>query len=240
MTSPQAARAILIVESDRKMTRLFAANLESEGYRVFEAAPGEPAVAALRTCAPDLVVLDLGTGEDGLALLSRIRTRTSAPIVVLSGRAPEADKIRVLDAGADDVLTRPLSLPELSARIRVRLRRLEEEPSPTGVVFGDHRFDFASRQLLRDGRPVHLSPIELKLLAALAEHADEVVTTRTLFRAAWGSRYRRPNAYVRVYIHALRRKIERDPARPTYLVNETGVGYALRTGGVAPPPSASP
>ncbi len=212
------------------MAQFFATELESEGYRVFAAARGEPALAALHSRTPDLVVLDLGVGEEGLSLLSRIRAQTSAPVVVISARAPEAENIRILDAGADDVLSRPLSLPELLARIRVRLRRSgARETNAAGIVFGDHRFDLATRRLSRGGQPVHLSPIERRLLATLAEHVNQVVTTRTLFRAAWGSRYRRPNAYVRIYVHALRRKIERDPGRPVYLVNETGVGYALRT-----------
>jgi two-component system KDP operon response regulator KdpE len=217
---------ILIVEDDRKMIRVFAASLEMEGYRVFDADNGQRAVEQVRTRNPDLILMDLGLPDiDGLTLVPQIRANTTSPIIVVSAREQEADKVKALDAGANDYLTKPFSVPELLARIRVGLRSRAQ----TVVTFGDFKLDLEGRRLTRGDRQVRLSPTELKLLATLARHADEVVTTNTLLKEAWGSAYRTRNGYVRVYMHALRRKIENDPTRPEYLVNEAGLGYRLRT-----------
>ncbi|HVV51924.1 MAG TPA: response regulator [Polyangia bacterium] len=223
---------ILIVEDDRKMMRVFAASLEAEGYRVFNADTGQRALAEVRTRNPDLIVLDLGLPDvDGLNLVPQIRANTTAPIVVVSAREQEADKVRALDAGANDYLTKPFSVPELLARIRVGLRSRAHvgDTAQTVVTFGEYRLDLEARRLTRGDRPIRLSPTELKLLTTLARHADEVVTTNALLKEAWGSAYRNRNGYVRVYMHALRRKIESDPTRPEHLVNEAGLGYRLRT-----------
>jgi two-component system KDP operon response regulator KdpE len=223
---------ILIVEDDRKMMRVFAASLETEGYRVFNADTGQRALEEVRTRNPDLILLDLGLPDvDGLNLVPQIRANTTAPIVVVSAREQEADKVKALDAGANDYLTKPFSVPELLARIRVGLRSRAQvgDTAQTVVTFGDYRLDLEGRRLTRGDNQVRLSPTELKLLTTLARHADEVVTTNTLLKEAWGSAYRTRNGYVRVYMHALRRKIESDPTRPEYLVNEAGLGYRLRT-----------
>ncbi|HVZ86087.1 MAG TPA: response regulator [Polyangia bacterium] len=223
---------ILIVEDDRKMIRVFAASLETEGYRVFDADTGQRAIEEIRTRNPDLILLDLGLPDiDGLAMVPQIRVNTLAPIIVVSAREHEADKVKALDAGANDYLTKPFSVPELLARIRVGLRSRAHvgDTAETIVAFGDYRLDLEARRLTRGDRPIRLSPTELKLLTTLARHADEVVTTNTLLKEAWGSAYRQRNGYVRVYMHALRRKIENDPTRPEYLVNEAGLGYRLRT-----------
>jgi two-component system, OmpR family, KDP operon response regulator KdpE len=223
---------ILIVEDDRKMIRVFAASLETEGYRVFNADTGQRALEEVRTRNPDLILLDLGLPDmDGLAVVPQIRANTTAPIIVVSAREQESDKVKALDAGANDYLTKPFSVPELLARIRVGLRSRAQvgDTAETVVTFGDFRLDLEGRRLTRGDRQIRLSPTELKLLATLARHADEVVTTNTLLKEAWGSAYRTRNGYVRVYMHALRRKIENDPTRPEYLINESGLGYRLRT-----------
>jgi len=214
------------------MIRVFAASLETEGYRVFNADTGQRALEEVRTRNPDLILLDLGLPDmDGLAVVPQIRANTTAPIIVVSAREQESDKVKALDAGANDYLTKPFSVPELLARIRVGLRSRAQvgDTAETVVTFGDFRLDLEGRRLTRGDRQVRLSPTELKLLATLARHADEVVTTNTLLKEAWGSAYRTRNGYVRVYMHALRRKIENDPTRPEYLINESGLGYRLRT-----------
>ena len=216
------------------MIRVFATSLETEGYRVFEASSGQRAIEEVRTRNPDVILLDLGLPDvDGLSLVPQIRAHTTAPIIVVSAREQEADKVKALDAGANDYLTKPFSVPELLARIRVGLRSRAHVggTATTVITFGDYTFQLESRRLLRGDRTVHLSPTEYKLLATLARHADEVVTTNTLLKEAWGSAYRTRNGYVRVYMHSLRRKIEDDPTRPKYLVNESGLGYRLRTSG---------
>ena len=216
------------------MIRVFTASLETEGYRVFDANTGERGLAEVRTRNPDLVILDLGLPDvDGLAMVPRIRADTDAPIIVVSAREHELDKVKALDAGANDYLTKPFSVPELLARIRVGIRSRAQvgDTLETVVTFGDYQLDLRSRRLMRGERQVRLSATELKLLLTLARHADEVVTPNTLLKEAWGSGYRTRSGYVRVYMHALRRKIEDDPTRPAYLINEAGLGYRLRTTG---------
>jgi two-component system, OmpR family, KDP operon response regulator KdpE len=223
---------ILIVEDDRKMIRVFAASLEMDGYRVLDAGSGQRAVEEVKTRNPDLILLDLGLPDmDGLTLVPQLRAHTTVPIIVVSAREHEADKVKALDAGANDYLTKPFSVPELLARIRVGLRSQAQvgDAAQTVVAFGDYRLDLEGRRLTLGERAIRLSPTEFKLLATLARHADEVVTTNTLLKEAWGSAYRTRNGYVRVYMHALRRKLENDPTRPKYLVNEAGLGYRLRT-----------
>jgi two-component system KDP operon response regulator KdpE len=224
--------SILIVEDDRKMSRVFVASLETEGYRVFDVASGQAALAEVRTRNPDLILLDLGLPDiDGLLLVPAIREHSAAPIIVVSAREQEDDKVKALDSGANDYLTKPFSVPELLARIRVGLRSRARvaETGEKVVAFGDYTLDLGTRRLERSGKEVHLSVTESKLLATLARHADEVVTTNALLREAWGTAYDARNGYVRVYMHSLRHKIEEDPARPKYLVNESGLGYRLRT-----------
>jgi two-component system KDP operon response regulator KdpE len=225
---------ILVVEDDSRLLHVVAMTLRAEGYRTADAGTGSGALTEVRTRNPDLVLLDLGLPDiDGLTLIPMIRVDTSAPIVVVSARDGEGDKVRALDAGADDYMTKPFSVPEFLARIRVALRshaRLGES-TETSLSFGEYRLDLAERLLLRRNRPVAVSPTEFRLLVTLARHADRVVTTNTLLKETWGSAYQKNAAYVRVYMHALRRKIEADPSRPRYLLNEAGHGYRLRTSG---------
>jgi two-component system KDP operon response regulator KdpE len=223
---------ILIVEDDPQMVRVIAASLETEGYRVCSADTGERGVAEVRTCNPDLVLLDLGLPDiDGLSVVPQIRAHSRASIIVVSAREQEMDKVKALDAGANDYLTKPFSALELLARIRVGLRGRAHagDTAERVVTFGDYRLDLPRRRLSRGDRLIRLSPTELKLLATLARHADEVVTTHTLLKETWGSSYRTRDGYIRVYMHALRRKIENEPARPEYLITESGLGYRLRT-----------
>ena len=223
---------ILIVEDDPRMVRIFATSLETEGYRVFNADSGERGIAEVRARNPDLVLLDLGLpGIDGLSVVPQIRAHSGVCIIVVSAREQEKDKVKALDAGANDYLTKPFSTLELLARIRVGLRsraRIRDAVERV-VTFGDYRLDLQRRRLTRGDCLVRLSPTELALLVTLARHADEVVTTNTLLKEAWGSGYRTRSGYVRVYMHVLRRKIENDPTRPEYLMTESGLGYRLRT-----------
>jgi two-component system KDP operon response regulator KdpE len=230
--------AILIVDDDRTMIRVYTASLESEGYRVFDADTGAQGLAEVRTRNPDLVILDLGLPDvDGLAMVPQIRSNSDAPIIVVSAREHETDKVRALDAGATDYLTKPFSVPELLARIRVGIRSRARvgATQETAVTFGDFRLDLQNRRLMRGEAQVRLSATELKLLTTLARHPDEVLTPNALLKEAWGAGYRTRTGYVRVYMHALRRKIEKDPTRPVYLLNEAGLGYRLRTTGPGRP-----
>jgi two-component system KDP operon response regulator KdpE len=224
--------SILIVEDDLRMIRVFVTALEMGGYRVFDAANGRQALDAVRTRNPDIILLDLGLPDtDGLDLIPLIRANTVAPIIVVSARERETEKVKALDSGANDYLTKPFSVPELLARVRVALRgQAQVGGAPrSSISFGEYSLDLEARLLNRNGRPVRLSPTEFKLLATLAKHADEVVTTNALLKEAWGAAYRTKHGYVRVYMHSLRRKLESDPTRPQYLVNEAGLGYRLRT-----------
>jgi DNA-binding response OmpR family regulator len=199
---------------------------------VLNADTGERGVAEVRARNPDLVLLDLGLPDiDGLSLVPQIRLHSRVSIIVVSAREHEADKVKALDAGANDYLTKPFSALELLARIRVGLRSRARVGDTVErlVTFGDCRLDLQRRRLTRGDRLVRLSPTELNLLMTLARHADEVVTTNTLLKEAWGSGYRTRDGYIRVYMHALRRKIENHPARPEYLITEAGLGYRLRT-----------
>jgi two-component system KDP operon response regulator KdpE len=204
----------------------------AEGYLVFDAGSGRHAVEEVRTRNPDLVLLDLSLPDgDGLALVPTIRANTTAPIIVVSAREEEHDKVKALDTGANDYLTKPLSVPELMARIRVWLRSQAQvgQEAETSVSFGDSRLDLQARALIRGGHQIHLSPIEFKLLSVLARHANEVVTIDSLLKECWGAGYQNRKSYVRVYMHSLRQKLELDPTRPKYLVNEIGLGYRLHT-----------
>jgi len=224
--------SILIVEDDRKILRVFLTSLEAEGYRVVDVGTGQRALEEVRTRNPDVILLDLGLPDiDGLSLVPAIRSLSSAPIIVVSAREQETDKVKALDAGANDYLTKPFSVPELLARIRAALRshaQVGDAPRTT-IAFGDYRLDLEGRTLWRGDGNVRLSATEFKLLATLARHADEVVTTNALLKEAWGAAHYGKSGYVRVYMHSLRQKLESDPTRPRYLINEVGLGYRLRT-----------
>jgi two-component system, OmpR family, KDP operon response regulator KdpE len=231
--APEAPKpSILVVEDDAAFIRVLQTALGADGYRVMDAVTGQNALAEVRTRNPDIVLLDLGLPDvDGLSLVAEIRKHTTAPIIVVSGRDREDNKVTALDAGANDYVTKPFSVSELRARIRVGLRAQSHvgDGSATSVTFGEYTLDLPGRRLMKGARQVKLSATELKLLATLARHANRVVTTQTLLRETWGSAYQTRAGYVRVYMHALRAKLEKDPTRPRYLLNELRLGYKLQT-----------
>ncbi len=222
--------SVLLIEDEPQIRRFLRASLGAHGYRLVEAETGEDGLLQAATRQPDLVVLDLGLPDlDGLDVIRRLREWASMPIIVLSARGQERDKIAALDAGADDYVGKPFAVGELLARLRVALRHSaasREPPEPTFTV-GDLHVDLATRRIQVSGREVHLTPIEYKLLAALVRHAGKVLTHRQLLRDVWGPPYTEQAHYLRVYMAQLRRKLEADSARPRYLLTEPGVGYRL-------------
>jgi two-component system KDP operon response regulator KdpE len=222
---------VLVVEDEAPVRRFLRAALAAHGYRVVEAGGVREAEQLAPGHNPDVFLLDLGLPDgDGVDLARRIREWSRAPIIVLSARGREEDKVNALDAGADDYLTKPFGVNELLARLRVALRHAQTAPEQRQVLeAGPLRVDLARRLVTVDGREVHLTPTEYRVLALLAQHAGKVLTHRQILREVWG-----PNAgeahYVRVQMAELRKKIEVDPARPRLLVTEAGVGYRLRDG----------
>jgi two-component system KDP operon response regulator KdpE len=224
---------VLVVDDETPIRRFLRVSLAGEGYRVVEATTAAEALEQVAAQRPDVVILDLGLPDrDGLTLTREIREWSSVPIVVLSVRDRESDKVSALEAGADDYLTKPFGVGELMARLRVALRHASVPGGTAGQpVFssGELRIDLARRQVFVSEREVRLTPIEYKLLALLVKNAGKVLTHRQLLRQVWGPEYGDENHYVRVYVAQLRRKIEADPTRPRYLRTEPGVGYRLVT-----------
>jgi two-component system, OmpR family, KDP operon response regulator KdpE len=225
-----AGRLVLVVEDEGEVMRFLRVTLAAHGYRVLEAVTGQQGLVEASTRMPDVIVLDLGLPDmDGVAVARRVREWSATPIIVLSARGKERDKIEALDAGADDYLTKPFGVGELLARMRVALRnaaRLSVNSGEPVFEVGDLRVDLAARRVLIGEKEVHLTRTQFNLLAILVKHAGKVVTHRQLLREVWG-----PGAteshYVRVYMGQLRHKLEADPAQPRYLLTETGVGYRL-------------
>jgi len=220
---------ILVVDDDLQLRRFLRTTLAGHGHSVVEAGSVAEAVDAVGRVQPAVILLDLGLPDgDGLAVLRRIPPEDRPPIIVLSARGQEGDKVTALDAGADDYLTKPFGASELLARIRVALRRTAGTPAPDVIEVGPIKIDQPRHQVTVSGSEVHLTPIEFRLLLELARQPGRVLTHRQLLREIWG-----PNAveevhYLRVHMGALRRKIEADPARPQWLLTEAGVGYRLR------------
>ncbi|MBX0328876.1 response regulator [Oscillochloris sp. ZM17-4] len=230
MTSPQAT--ILVIEDELPIRRFLRTSLTGNGYRLIEAASGREGLQLAAAARPDCIILDLGLPDmDGLAVAGELRGWTQTPIIVLTARGQEQDKIALLDAGADDYLTKPFGAGELLARIRAAIRRgALAQPGQGEPVFqvGALRVDLAMRQVFLGAEEVRLTPIEYKLLATLVRHAGKVLTQRQLLIEVWGPEYVDAGHYVRVYMQHLRHKLEADPARPVYFVTEPGVGYRLR------------
>ncbi len=224
---------ILVIDDEPQMRKLVRLTLSSHDYRVVEAATGAEGLLQASAHTPDLVLLDLGLPDmDGLEVARRLREWSAVPILVLSARGQEQSKVAALDDGADDYLTKPFGAEELMARIRVGLRhaaRAREAPSSTVTIGPDISVDLGRRVVTVRGAEVHLTPIEYKLLVALLQNAGGVVTHRKLLQQVWGPGNVEQMQYLRVYMTNLRRKLEETPARPRYLLTETGVGYRLKS-----------
>jgi two-component system, OmpR family, KDP operon response regulator KdpE len=229
--APASQPRVLVVDDEPQICRALRVALRANGYDVLEAATGEEALTAVATHPVDLVVLDLGLPDiDGFEVCRRLREWTRVPIVVLSAHGDDDAKVRALDEGADDYVTKPFSLPELLARMRVALRHAAlTEPSAGQIVrAGDVEIDLSRRVVTRAGDEVHLTPTEYGLLRYLAQHAGRVITHGQLLRAVFGPGYEDSTGNLRVYIAGLRKKLEEDPSQPRLLVTDPGVGYRLR------------
>ena len=222
---------LLLVEDTERLAQSLAQGLREEGIDVRTAATGAAALREIAADPPDIAILDLGLPDlDGLAVTRRLREWTAVPILVLSARGRESDKVAALDAGADDYLTKPFGTSELLARLRVALRhaaRLHADDAESAVTIGGLHVDLAARRVTVDDREVRLTPLEFKLLVTLAHHTGKVLTHRQLLREVWGPGSEGQAHNVRVFMAQLRRKIEADPARPRWLLTEQGVGYRL-------------
>jgi len=223
---------ILLIEDDFQIRRFLRASLVTQGFDLIEAETGKEGLALAASQVPEVILLDLGLPDmEGIEVIKQLRLWTNTPIIILSARGQERDKVANLDAGADDYLTKPFGVGELLARIRVALRKAmpAEEGKPEAMyALGNIKVDFERRLVFRGPEEVHLTPIEYKLLAVLVKHRGKVVTHRQLLKEVWGPSYIEQNPYLRIFILNLRRKLEDDPTRPHYLLTEPGVGYRLR------------
>jgi two-component system KDP operon response regulator KdpE len=222
---------VLVIEDEPQLVRFLRATLPPHGYRMVDAATAAQGIVEATSRSPDLVLLDLGLPDiDGVEVVRRIREWSAMPIVVVSARGQEADKVEALDAGADDYLTKPFGTSELLARMRVALRHSSrvEESKQAVLVTGDLQIDLAARVVQRRGEEVRLTRTEYRLIAALAQHPGKVLTHRQLLREVWGPNAVEDTPYLRVYMAQLRHKLEDDPARPKHLLTETGVGYRFK------------
>jgi two-component system KDP operon response regulator KdpE len=228
MNSPDATPRVLVVEDEAEIRRFIRLSLQAEDLQVSEADSVRRGLVEAGTRRPDLVVLDLGLPDgDGLDFIRGLRAWSEIPVIVLSARTMEADKIAALDAGADDYLVKPFGTGELLARVRAQLRRHPRADADAASVlaFGDVRIDLAHRSVERAGQPLRLTPIEYRLLTHLAAHPNRVLTHPQLLRAVWGPSHAEDTHYVRIYMGHLRAKLEADPSQPRHLVTELGVGY---------------
>ena len=224
----EGSAVILMVEDEAPIRRFLRTSLEAEGFRVVEAETVKRGLVEAASHKPDLVILDLGLPDgSGLDFLRALRAWSQLPVIVLSARSLEEDKVDALDAGADDYLTKPFGTGELLARVRAQLRRhaLAGADAPAEVNFGPVKVDLARRLVSRAGEAVALTPVEYRLLTLLIQHAGKVLTHRQLLQEVWGPGYVERSHYVRIYIGYLRKKLETDPARPEHILTETGVGY---------------
>ena len=222
---------LLLVEDDPQIQRFLATALDAHGYALAIAGSGAEGLKLAALRQPDILIVDLDLPDmSGLDVIRRVREWCMRPLLVLSARDRESDKVAALDLGADDYLTKPFGIGELLARLRVMQRHLGDrggEKEIARVDFGDIAVDLAARRVRRNGQDVHLTPIEYQLLATLARHRGKVMTHRQLLREVWGAAHIESAHYLRIYMRALRRKMEADPARPRHLLTEVGVGYRL-------------
>jgi two-component system KDP operon response regulator KdpE len=228
---PDPKPLVLVIEDESQMRKFVRISLESHDYRVHEAATADGLQQALWS-NPDIVLLDLGLPDsDGMDVIRRLREWSQVPILVLSARGQEEAKVRALDEGADDYLTKPFGVAELLARIRVALRqaaRTKEVGTAVTQIGDDRRIDLVSRVVTVGGEEIHLTPIEYKLLTTLAKQAGRVLTHRVLLEQVWGAGHGHQMQYLRVYVKQLRHKLEKGPARPKHLLTEPGIGYRLK------------
>jgi two-component system, OmpR family, KDP operon response regulator KdpE len=219
---------ILIIDDENQIRRMLKIALEAHNYEITEATNGQDGLGQAATYHPDLIILDLGLPDlDGIDIIQKLREWTQVPIIILSVREHENDKIKALDIGADDYVTKPFNMGELLARIRVALRHLAKSDDEPVLTFGDLSIDLAHRLVMVKDLDVKLTPTEYDILKNLAINAGKVLTHRQLLRTIWGAEYQEEAHYLRVYIGQLRHKIEPDPTRPQYILTEPGIGYRL-------------
>ena len=222
---------VVLIEDEAQIRRFLRATLAGQGYRLFEATTGADGLVEVASRQPDVVIVDLGLPDmDGLQVIRRLREWSAVPVIVLSARGQERDKVTALDAGADDYVAKPFGAGELLARIRVALRHtagVSHEGGEATFTVGEVQVDLLRRHVLVRSTEVKLTPIEYKLLATLVKHAGKVITHQQLLREVWGPGHEDQSHYVRVYMAHLRHKLESEPARPRYLLTEPGVGYRL-------------
>jgi two-component system KDP operon response regulator KdpE len=219
---------ILVIEDEESIRKFLRVSLVSNGYRLVEAGTGKDGLLQAATAQPDVIILDLGLPDiDGIDLTRQIREWSHVPIIIVSARGKEQDKVVALDAGADDYLTKPFGVSELLARLRVALRHRDATQGDGEAVFrnGDISIDMARREVLSAGKVVHLTPNEYRLLTILVKHVGRVLTHKYLLKEIWGPNSAHETHYLRVYMNQLRQKLEADPAQPRYLLTEPGVGY---------------
>ena len=217
---------VLVVDDEPQLLRGLKVNLTARGYDVDVAADGAAALTAAAARRPDIVILDLGLPDmDGLEVIRGLRAWGSMPIIVLSAREQEPDKVAALDAGADDYVTKPFGMGELLARVRAAERRSAPSEEEAVIETDDFRVDLSAKRITRDGEVVHLTPTEWHLVEILVRNPDKLVGQRQLLQDVWGPRYEQETNYLRVYMAQIRRKLEPDPSRPRYFITEPGMGY---------------
>jgi two-component system, OmpR family, KDP operon response regulator KdpE len=217
---------ILVIDDEPQILRALAVNLRARGYEVDLAATGEEGLALAATNSPDLVLVDLGLpGIDGIEVIRGLRGWTNVPIITLSVREAERDKVAALDAGADDYVTKPFGMDELLARLRASLRRAQPQPEEPIITTPDFTINLATTSVTRDGQEIHLTPTEWSILSVLVRNPGRLVTQRFLLQQVWGPNYAKETNYLRVYIAGLRRKLEPESSRPRYLLTDAGMGY---------------
>ena len=219
---------ILVIDDEKQIRRMLKTALAGYGYNIAEASSGQEGLAQTSIFHPDMIILDLGLPDmDGVEVIGRLREWTETPIIILSVREHEVEKIKALDAGADDYITKPFSTGELLARIRVALRHVAKSEDEPVLSFGDLALDIGRRKVTVKGSEIRLTPTEYEILKYLGLQAGRVVTHRQLLRAIWGPNFEGETHYLRIYIGQLRRKIEADPSQPAFILTESGVGYRL-------------
>ncbi|MGE0480360.1 MAG: response regulator [Pirellulaceae bacterium] len=224
---------VLLVEDELPIRRFLRPAIEAVGWRLIESDTGQRGILEASQSQPDVIILDLGLPDmDGIQVIQRVREWSALPIIILSARGQETDKIAALDAGADDYVQKPFGVGELVARVRVALRHAANRVQPTSdapIVAGDITIDLFRRTIAKNGKAVHLTPIEYKLLTVLARHAGLVMTHRQLLREVWGPGHAEDSTYLRMFVRQLRQKLEGNPTQPKHLLTEVGIGYRFVT-----------